>query len=314
MSETKAVISSAMDEVLDIIPPAALSAEAQGLAPGRARLEGKRIIVVGGGQAINDFDPNPPIGNGRAISVLLAREGAAVAVVDRSLPAAQATVDLIEQEGIGHAVSILGDVSTPEGCDETIKAALDSLQGVVDGLVIVVGIVGDAGAIEPNTKARAAYWDRTMNLNLRAHYLLMQGLGPLLASRPEGGSIVVIGSVAQVSPASSEPAYHASKAGLAILVKNAAWQFAPHVRVNTVAPGLIDTPIGRRSGLHIKGRNASAVPLARQGTGWDTAYTVAWLLSGESSFITAQDILVDGGRTGTGNKAAKKLDSAFEVS
>jgi hypothetical protein len=97
MAETKVVVSSAMEEVLDIIPPVALSAEAQGLAPGRARLAGKRIIVVGGGQAINDFDPNPPVGNGRAISVLLAREGATVAVVDRSLLAAQATVDLIEQ-------------------------------------------------------------------------------------------------------------------------------------------------------------------------------------------------------------------------
>jgi NAD(P)-dependent dehydrogenase (short-subunit alcohol dehydrogenase family) len=99
-----------------------------------------------------------------------------------------------------------------------------------------------------------------------------------------------------------------------MLAKNAAWQFAPHVRVNTVAPGLIDTPIGRKAGIYIKGRNASAVPLARQGTGWDTAYAVAWLMSGESSFVTAQDILVDGGRAGLGGKAAKKPDGEVEVS
>lgn len=308
------VQSSAMEDVVGIIPPVELSAEAQGKAPGRQRLQGQRIMVVGGGQSINDFDPNPPIGNGRAISILLAREGATVAVIDRSLTAAQATVDIISEEAAGEAIAVVGDVSTPEGCEDTVKSSLQALGGTVDGMVIVIGVVGDACLVEANAKARADYWDRVMNLNLRAHYLLMQEVGPLIATRPAGGSIVAIGSVAQVSPASSEPAYNVSKAGLAMLVKNAAWQFAPQVRVNTVAPGLIDTPIGRKAGLAIKGRNASAVPLARQGTGWDTAYAVVWLMSGESSFISAQDIMVDGARTGTGNKAAKKLDGVVEVS
>lgn len=303
-----------MEDVLGIVPPVELSTEAQGKAPGRQRLEGQRIMVVGGGQSINDFDPDPPIGNGRAISILLAREGATVAVIDRFLPTAQGTVKVIREEAVGEAVAVVGDVSTAAGCEQVVKSSVEALGGTVDGMVIVVGVVGDAGSVESNAEARAAYWDRTMNLNLRAHYLLMQEAGPLIAARPAGGSIVAIGSVAQVSPASSEPAYNVSKAGLAMLVKNAAWQFAPHVRVNTVAPGLIDSPIGRKAGLVIKGRNASAVPLARQGTGWDIAYAVAWLMSGESSFITAQDIMVDGGRTGMGNKAAKKLDGVVEVS
>lgn len=96
-------------------------------------------------------------------------------------------------------------------------------------------------------------------------------------------------------------------------MRNAAYKYAPVVRVNTVVPGLIDTPIGRSAGLKIKGRNASAVPLARQGTGWDVAYATIWLLSGESSFITAQDIVVDGGRVGT-SQAAKKINGVMGVS
>ncbi|KAL6231963.1 hypothetical protein BDW75DRAFT_243391 [Aspergillus navahoensis] len=303
-----------MEVVEGIIPPPELAIEATGRAPGHGRLQGKRIIVVGGGQSVNSFDPNPPVGNGRAVSVLLAREGATVAVVDRVLEAAMQTVDAVTQEGIGRAYAVYGDVSTPEGVAEAVKRSLSVLGGAVDGLAIIVGILGDAGTVEDNTVARAAYWDRTMNINLRAHYLLMQEVGPLIAKQPAGGSIVSIGSIAQILPASSEPAYNASKAGLAMLAKNAAWQFAPHVRVNTVAPGLIDTPIGRKAGIHIKGRNASAVPLARQGTGWDTAYAVAWLMSGESSFVTAQDIVVDGGRAGLGGKAAKKPDAGVEVS
>jgi NAD(P)-dependent dehydrogenase (short-subunit alcohol dehydrogenase family) len=303
-----------MEEVLNIIPPPEISAESLGTAPGRGRLNGKHILVVGGGQSENDFDPNPPVGNGRAVCVLAAREGAAVVVADRSSAAAKGTVDLIEKEGIGRGFVVVGDASVPKGCAQIVRDALSATGGALDGLVIVIGVVGDAAKVAQTASARAGYWDRVMNLNLRAHYLLMQEAIPHIEKQPAGGSVVSFGSIAQYLPASIEPAYNASKAGLSILVKNAAWQFAPRVRVNTVVPGLIDTPMGRQAGTQIKGRNASAVPLSRQGSGWDIAYAVIWLLSGESSFISAQDIVVDGGRVGVGSRGAKVPNAAVDVS
>ena len=309
--ENGVVKSSTMEEVADIIPPAELPVEAKGEAPGRSRLLGKCILVVGGGQSVNDFDPNPPIGNGRACCVLLAREGATVVVADISLAGAEATAAMITTEGIGKAHVVVGDVSTPEGCEAIVREALALLDGRLDGLVLGVGIVGAGGSTPKNS---AAYWDRVMNINVRAHFLLLQQALPHIEKRPAGGSVVSISSVAAYLPASPEPAYHASKAALQVLIKNVAYQFAPRVRVNTVVPGLIDTPMGRTSGVTIKGRNASAVPLARQGTGWDIAYAVVWLMSGESSFVTAQDIVVDGGRVGTGSKGAKKFNAETEVS
>ncbi|KAG9605844.1 hypothetical protein KCU77_g576, partial [Aureobasidium melanogenum] len=304
-------VSSAMEEVTGIIPPPQPTLEALGQAPGRGRMIGKRVLVVGGGQSVNSFDPNPPVGNGRAICVLLAREGATVVVADRSAEAAQGTVDMIANEGLPQAHVVVGDVSDPAGCSQIVQDSLRILEGIMDGLVLGVGVVGFGDAFKKGT---AEYWDTVMNLNLRSQYLMLQEALPHIEKRPMGGSVVSIGSVASLLPASNEPAYHASKAGLSVLIKNVAYQFAPKVRVNIVLPGLIDTPLGRSSGLVIKGRNASAVPLARQGSGWDVAYATLWLLSGESSFVTAQEIVIDGGRVGTGGKAAKPLNAVAEVS
>lgn len=303
--------SSAMEVVDDIIPPIELSAESKGEAPGRGRLTGKHVLVVGGGQTINDFDPDPPVGNGRATSVLLAREGATVVVADISQKGAELTAAMITQEAIGKAHVVVGDVSTEEGCAAIVRDALAALGGILDGLVIAVGIVGPSSSVPRNS---AEYWDRVMNINLRSHYLLLKDAVPHIEKRPLGGSVVSISSVAAYLPSSPEPAYHASKAALQVLIRNLAFEYAPRVRLNTVVPGLIDTPMGRMAGTTIKGRNGSAVPLARQGTGWDIAYAILWLLSGESSFVTAQDIVVDGGRVGTGSKPAKKLNAVTEVS
>lgn len=300
-----------MEVVDDIIPPPDLTLEAQGLAPSRGRMTGKNVLVVGGGQSVNSFDPSPPIGNGRATCILLAREGATVVIADRSSDSAQETADMIRKEGFTKVHVVVGDVTSPEGCRDIVKRALLELCDRLDALVLGVGIVGPAASVPRGT---AEYWDMVMNVNLRSHYLLLQEALPHIANQPAGGSVVSIGSVAALLPASSEPAYHASKAGLSVLIKNVAYQFAPRVRVNTVVPGLIDTPMGRSAGTTIKGRNASAIPLSRQGSGWDVAYACVWLLSGESSFITAQDIVVDGGRVGTGGKGAKKSGTMNEVS
>jgi len=289
-----------------LIPPPPPPPESRGAAPGRGRLVGKSMIVVGGGQSVNDFDPDPPVGNGKATALLLAREGATVVVADISAAAAEQTVAAIAAEGLAQAHVVVADVATPTGCSDLLRQALHALDNRLDGLVLNVGIVG-AGA--HYARGSADYWDRVFAINLRSHYLLMQEAGPLIAD----GAIVSISSVAAYLPASPEPAYHASKAAVQVLVRNMAYEFAPKVRVNSISPGLMDTPMGRNAGTKIKGRDATAVPLARQGTGWDVAYAVVWLLSGESAFVTATDIVVDGGRVGT-NKGAKTFGQGFEVS
>jgi len=294
---------------LGIVPPPPASLESLGQASGRGRLVEKKILVVGGGQMVNDFDDNPSVGNGRASCVLCAREGATVIVADISKEAAQGTVDIIEREGkeekgSGKSQVLVGDVSTPEGCVKLVKEAVELLGGELDCLVLGVGVVGGGANL---SKISPEYWDRVMNVNVRAHHLLMQEALPIIEKQPQGGAVVSLSSVAAHLPVSDEPAYHVSKAGLITLVKNVAYQFAPKVRVNSISPGLIDTPLGRKGRQTIKGRNASAVPASRQGSGWDIAYGVVWLLSGESSFVTAQDIIIDGGACGC-YRPAKKLD------
>src|SRR5215467_913578 len=111
--------------------------ESQGTAVSRGRLAGKRILVVGGGQ-MDIGEPDTPIGNGRAMSVLFAREGAAVAVADRDEASAAATVSLIEKEN-GQAFAIAADVTKDADVARMVDEAVSGL-GALDGLVLNVGI------------------------------------------------------------------------------------------------------------------------------------------------------------------------------
>ena len=221
--------------------------ETRGAAPGRGRLTGRRILVVGGGQQDHGVE-DPPMGNGRAISVLLAREGSAVAVADVDAEGAEATADLVRAEG-AQATVIAADAAEEDGVAAMFAGARDVLGGL-DGLVLNVGI--GAGLLLRGTSAED--WDRVMAVNLRSQFL---GCKHALEAMEGGGSIVLVGSVAarEVMP---YPAYGASKAALESLCRQAAAEGAPHVRVNLLHPGLIDTsldasrrrsaPVGSRSG------------------------------------------------------------------
>ena len=270
-------------------PEPELSAEAQGVAPGRDRLRGKRVVVVGAG-SIAGGDPDAPIGNGQAISVLAAREGASVACVDINPTAAARTVELIEAEQ-GIAVAIVADVTDPEQCERLVSDAVAALGGI-DVLVLNVGI----GRGVTVARTTVEEWDHTFAVNLRGHFLMVKAT--LEQLRP-GGSIVFIGSVAGLQPGSRIPAYDASKAGLFGLSRQVAREGASRgVRANVVVPGLIDTPLGRAASAGRASRASTPVPLRRQGTGWEVAYAALFLMSDESSYVTAQTLVVDGGLTG----------------
>ena len=266
--------------------PGPVPAEAAGLAPGRARLAGRRILVVGAGTRPSN-EPDAPIGNGRAIATLCAREGASLACADVDAEAARETLARVEKEG-GSGLILVGDVADAATCERFVAEAEQGLGGL-DGVVLNVGIA--AGARLAGTSAEA--WDRTFAVNLRAHFLIARAALPRLVP---GASMVFISSVASLKPGSSSPSYDASKAGMAGLVRHVAFEAARNgVRANVLLPGLIDTPLGRLATQGRPSRARTPVPLGRQGTGWEVAYATLFLLSDESSYVTGQSLVVDGG-------------------
>lgn len=261
--------------------------ESNGTARGRERLIGRHILVVGGGQ-MDIGEADTPIGNGRAMSVLFAREGAQVAVADRDAKAAQATVALCE----GRAIALTADVTKEEDVARMIDETMARLGGL-DGLVLNVGVGAGGPWLEGTTRES---WDKVLAVNLTSHMLSVKAAWPKLA---DGSSIVFISSIAGLTAGSRLPAYDASKSALFGLCRHVAFEGARRgIRANVVAPGLMDTSIGRLASRGRPNRAATSIPLGRQGTGWETAYAALFLISNESAYVTAQTLAVDGGLSG----------------
>jgi NAD(P)-dependent dehydrogenase (short-subunit alcohol dehydrogenase family) len=258
------------------------------------RLEGKVAIVTGAGQT-----PGDTIGNGRATSVLFARAGAKVMLVDSRLDSAQETQTMIAKEG-GESFALAADVTRADDCRRMAEKCVETW-GRIDILVNNVGVGGeDQGAV----KLKEEVWDRIFAVNLKSMFLTCKYVLPYM-EKQESGSIVNISSAAAVC-AVSMLAYKASKAGVNALTHSIAMKYAKKgIRVNAIMPGLMNTPmaiegISRFRGVSkedlIKARN-SMVPLkGGMGTGWDTAYAALFLASDEAKFITAVVLPVDGGQ------------------
>lgn len=264
----------------------ALPETALGIAAARGRLQGRRILIVGGGQNDHGLE-DPPIGNGRAMSVLFAREGAAVAIADIDRRSADATAALAREAG-GKVAVIAGDATDEGAVAETFAAAAAELGGL-DGLVLNVG--SGAGIRLSGTSAED--WDRVMATNLRSQFL---GAKAALTTLDDGGAMVMIGSVAsrEVMPI---PAYGASKAALHSLCRQTAIEGAPRIRCNLLEPGLIDTPLGRIASQLTPVRRQVRIPARRQGSAWEVAHAALFLIGDEASYVTGQCLVVDGGLT-----------------
>lgn len=274
----------------DDAPPAYLSAEATGAAREPDTLTGRRLLIVGAGQQTYG-QTDPPVGIGRAISVLAARQSAAVAVGDIDHDAAKDTVSQIRAEG-GTALALQVDGSDEGELEATVRATIETLGGL-DGVVMNLGVAG--GQTLAGTTVQE--WDRVMAINVRSHFLCCKLALPHLQP---GAAIVLISSTASRLPSSTDiPAYSTSKAALDGLCAHVAREAATRrVRTNIVMAGLIDTPLGRLATLVKPDRAKTPVPLGRHGTGWDVAHATTFLLSDAASYITGQTLVVDGGLTG----------------
>ena len=260
------------------------------------RMQDKVVIVIGSGQS-----PGEGIGNGRAATLLFAREGARVLAVDSNLASAQQTADEANRAG-GVCVAFQANVKS----EATLAAAIAETMRLwkrVDVLHYNVGVSlagGDKNMLEISEEA----FDNVNAINLRGYVMAVKHVLPIM--RAQGSGVVLaISSVAAWSASYPMVAYKTSKAGMVAFTEQVAGQNAKFgIRANVILPGLMDTPMAvdtraRETGkprAEIAAARDARVPLGRKmGTGWDTAHACLFLASDEARFITGVTLPVDGG-------------------
>ncbi len=251
-------------------------------------LEGKRIIVAGGGGA-----------QGRVGAGLFAQHGARVVVADASLDAASAAVDEIASAG-GEAIASVADVGNAESWAALVQLARTRLGGL-DGMVNYAAILSRSGAVETEDDV----WERTLHVNLTGAWYGVRAVIPALLESG-GGSIVNIGSVDGLVGRGGGTAYQATKGGVRLLTKSVATEYAARgIRANSVHPGPMQARMAMVVGpkadpagtAALEARLVAQIPMARLGLPIDIAYAVRYLLSDEAAFVTGVDLPVDGGLT-----------------
>jgi len=261
----------------------------------RARLKDKVAVVTGAGSQ------GDGVGIGRAIGAVLAGEGARVCLVDLSAERLEATRSLIAAEG-GEAFTTVADVTRSRDCQRVVAEALDRY----GGLDILVNNVGTAAGPRRLEDLDEGAWDQVIAVNLKSALLMSKSAIPSMGHR--GGSIVNISSIASLR-AYGTVAYGPSKAAMNSLTAELALIYGPQgIRVNTVAPGHVMTPLA----MGLLGESArelrrKAGPLAVEGDAWDVAFAVLFLASDEARFITGVTLPVDGGVVEVGSLAAYEM-------
>ena len=249
------------------------------------RLEGKVAVVTGAGSS------GPGIGNGKATSILFAREGAKVVLVDAVRDRVEETWKTITEEG-GDAITVTADVTKIGDCQRMIDSAIEKY-GQLNILDNNVGISRRGTVVEVSEE----HWDQVMSVNVKSIVFASKYAIPKMMDAG-GGSIINISSVAGLRAHQSTP-YTTSKAAVIGLTFSMAADHGPdNIRVNCIAPGLVYTPmVAPRMSEQLRDERRDATPLGTEGTAWDIAWAALYLASDESRWVTGTVIPVDAGLT-----------------
>jgi NAD(P)-dependent dehydrogenase (short-subunit alcohol dehydrogenase family) len=259
------------------------------------RFEGKVAIVTGAGCV------GPGWGNGRAMAVRLAEEGAKVLAVDRDQ---EKLAETLERAGAARdsIVSCECDVTSSSSIEAMVAKALEHF-GRIDILINNVGGSAAGGPIEMSE----AVWDSQIDINLKSVFLTCKHVLPHMKAQGSGAIVNVASTSGMRWTGSAQVAYAATKAGVIHLSRVVAVQHAPDgIRVNTVVPGQLHTPMvevrlaKQRTGGDVEGllaQRVKRIPLGFMGDGRDTASAALFLASDEARFITGTELIIDGGMT-----------------
>jgi NAD(P)-dependent dehydrogenase (short-subunit alcohol dehydrogenase family) len=244
-------------------------------------LENKVAIVTGAGSGI-----------GRYVAYSYAEEGAKVVVSDINVQGGEETVSIIREKG-GEAIFIKADTSSPSDNENLVKQAINKY----GGLHIACNNAGIGGALAPTGEYDIEIWNKVISVNLSGVFYGMRYQIPAIL-KSGGGSIVNISSILGSVGTAGAPAYVAAKHGVNGLTKTAALEYsAQGVRINSVGPGYIKTPLLSVLDESILDSLKNLHPIGRIGESEEVAELVLWLSSSKSSFVTGSYFTVDGGYT-----------------
>ena len=236
------------------------------------RVDAKVCIVTGGGRGI-----------GLAAAQLLAEEGAIVVVADLE--------EAVEPLGDRMSFARL-DVTDPDGWQRLVDDVVEA-HGRIDVLFNNAGII----AYEPIEELELASWERVIGVNQTGVFLGMRAVAPVMRAQG-GGSIINVSSIWGNVAVAGAHAYHATKGAVRNMSKNAALTYATEgIRVNSLHPGIINTPLVQAQDPSINEAVVGATPMGRMAEPREIAYGVLFLASDESSFMTGAELVIDGGYT-----------------
>ena len=252
------------------------------------RLPDKTALVTGGA-----------LGIGRGTCLLLAREGARVAITDVRDPEGQAlAAEITRAGGTAHYWHL--DVAR----ENEVRSVMAAAAAVLGPVTVLVNNAGIAGANKPTHELTEAEWDAVQAVNTKGVFFCTKHVIPGM-QRAGGGSIINLSSIYGLVGAPDLPPYHASKGAVRLMTKTDALLYAKdRIRVNSVHPGYIWTPMVERVGqaaggdLEIFRQQTGALhPLGHMGEPDDIAYDILYLASDESKFVTGSELVIDGGYT-----------------
>lgn len=249
------------------------------------KLKDKVAIVTGGSKGI-----------GWGITKVFAQQGAKIVVVAKNVQAGEQTVAEIHSQG-GDAIFVSCDVSQEEQVKEMVQTTIDTY-GKIDILVNNAGV----GIYKSVLETSIEEWDLCLNVDLKGAFLCSKYTIPHMQSLGKG-AIINVSSVHSMATVSGVAPYAAAKGGMTALTRNMAIDYGPDIRVNTISPGWVLTPLTK--GLFESYPDPAAQKdlvekrqvMKRLGTPEDIGYSAAFLVSDEASFITGTELFVDGGLT-----------------